>query len=235
MAARLTVFLHCIATQRPSPWLRWLSALLVLATCLSLWGIYIPDLRDKALQQFGPESLTTIESWEQLITEQATADVASQLAGVNDFFNQNVSWVEDIEAYESEDYWATPLETMGRGVGDCEDFTIAKYATLALLGVPPETMRLVYVRAKRNGLDQAHMVLAWYPSPNASPLILDNLDYVIRPAHERQDLQPLFSFNGENLWLGNEAAATNQEPTARISRWATVVQRIREDGFTEGF
>lgn len=201
----------------------------------NLWGIHVPDLRQKAAQQYGPTAVQTIESWEHLIGEYALSEVHEKLTGVNDFFNQNVLWVEDIEAYDAEDYWATPLETMGRGVGDCEDFTIAKYATLALLGVPPDSMRLVYVRALRNGLNQAHMVLAWYPSPTSSPLILDNMDHKIRSAQDRGDLQPLFSFNGEKLWLGNQAGATDQRSTARISRWGTVVQRIREDGFTEGF
>jgi predicted transglutaminase-like cysteine proteinase len=31
-------------------------------------------------------------------------------------------------------------------------------------------------------LNQAHMVLAYYPRPNAEPLVLDNLEDEVRPA-----------------------------------------------------
>jgi len=57
---------------------------------------------------------------------------------------------------------------------DCEDFSIAKYFALKELGVPIQRLRITYVKAVR--LNQAHMVLAYYPEPDAVPLILDNLE-----------------------------------------------------------
>ncbi|WP_435212241.1 transglutaminase-like cysteine peptidase [Luminiphilus sp. nBUS_16] len=196
----------------------------------NLWGMQIPNLEAQASVRFGAQAVQTVLRWESMIGTNANADVQKKLAAVNDFFNQNIAY-----QWETEDYWSTPLETMGRGIGDCEDYAIAKYATLTLMGVPPSSLRLVYVKAKRGGLNQAHMVLAWYETPNAVPLIIDNLDYVIRPATERGDLQPVFSFNGEQLWVGTGPRPTKQQPTARLSRWGQVVEKIRLEGFTTGF
>ena len=213
----------------------------VLATCLLLvmsvapHSMQIPQLQATGKARYGELGAATVRVWETMVTNNADMPVATQLEQVNDFFNQNVRWVEDIEAWKTSDYWATPLETMGRGVGDCEDFSIAKYATLTLMGVPASSLRLVYVKARRNGLNTAHMVLAWYATPGSTPLILDNMDYIIRPADERRDLNPVFSFNGEQLWLGAGDRPTQYQPTARLSRWRQVVEKIRQEGFTEGF
>lgn len=196
----------------------------------NLWSMQIPNLETQASTRYGSLAVQTVLRWESMIGTYAGANVEQKLVAVNDFFNQNV-----VYQWETEDYWSTPLETMGKGVGDCEDYAIAKYATLTLMGVPPSSLRLVYVKAKRGGLNQAHMVLAWYKTPSAIPLILDNLDHVIRPANERGDLQPVFSFNGEQLWVGTGVRATNQRPTAKLSRWGQVVEKIRQEGFTKGF
>ena len=45
-------------------------------------------------------------------------------------------------------------------------------------------------------LKQAHMVLAYYPSPEAEPLILDSLESKILKASLSPDLKPIYSLNG---------------------------------------
>jgi len=130
------------------------------------------------------------------------------------------------------DYWATPLETLGRGQGDCEDFSIAKYVTLGLLGVPLERLRITYVRAETglpgSGIVQAHMVLAYYPAPGMEPLILDNLVGQLHPASRRPDLKPVFGFNSQGLWVAGKKASA--DPTARLSRWRDLLRRMNEEG-----
>ena len=159
----------------------------------------IPDLRAKARSQFGPAAEQTVKSWERLIIHGRNQSLEEQLQLANRFFNERVRWVSDEEVWGTEDYWATPLETMGKARGDCEDFSIAKYATLLLMGVDPESLRLIYVKAKRGGLTQAHMVLAWYASPTTPPLILDNIDFSILPANERGDLVPCIQLQRTGL------------------------------------
>lgn len=170
------------------------------------------------------------------MVEQQHAPEVEQLQLVNDFFNRHIRYAEDIDLWEQSDYWATPMETLGRRAGDCEDYTIAKYMSLIKLGIPAERLRLIYVRASIGGsqsrISQAHMVLGYYPTPQSVPLILDNLIPGIMQAEERPDLKPVFSFNSVGLWVGNNPQS-QADPTARLSRWRDVLTRMQKEGFYE--
>ncbi|MCB1955162.1 MAG: transglutaminase-like cysteine peptidase [Rhodocyclaceae bacterium] len=187
----------------------------------------------RAVQRYGPEATQPLADWAQLVEHARQLEVPDQLALVNDFFNRRVAFSDDISLWGQPDYWATPFETLTRHGGDCEDYSIAKYATLKRIGVDPARMRLIYVKARIGGpsssLSQAHMVLGYYPAPNAEPLVLDNLIGEIRPASRRTDLYPVFSFNGEGLWVGG-AGQSSADPTERLSRWRDLLARMRDDG-----
>jgi predicted transglutaminase-like cysteine proteinase len=160
-------------------------------------------------------------------------DDEKRLALLNTFFNRRIFFREDAEAWGQVDYWASPLETLIRGQGDCEDYAIAKYFSLLAAGVDPARLRLVYVRATLGppaGPQQAHMVLAYYEDPQAEPLILDNLVPEVLPANRRRDLVPVFSFNAQGLWQGTNGAGAG-DPLARLSRWREVVSKARDQGF----
>ena len=192
-------------------------------------------LRDSMRQQYGEDGVSVLEEWLAMLDELRGADVDAQLRGVNDFVNRRVRWLEDPSVGEQEDYWATPLETLGRGAGDCEDFTIAKYVSLRELEVPEPQLRLIYVKARigRSDITQAHMVLGYYASPGAEPQVLDNLVTSISPASLRTDLDPLFSFNGSGLWAGG-SSQSRADPVARLSRWRSAIDRMRRQGFIQG-
>lgn len=181
--------------------------------------------------QYGSEAEARGRAWRDNLEDLDAATVREQLVSVNQFFNQRVRWQTDSDIYDVEDFWATPAETLGRGTGDCEDFTIAKYASLRHLGIPATQLRLTYVQLKVTSTrSQAHMVLAWYAEPNTTPLILDNANPRILPASERKDLKPVFSFNSEDLWVGNSRQAINASPSSRISQWRQMIARARQEG-----
>ena len=140
-----------------------------------------------------------ILDWEALIKSSAALPELDKLNEVNRFFNRKVRFVDDIQLWRENDYWATPLEMLIKGAGDCEDYSIAKYFTLRRLGIPSEKLRITYVKALN--YNQAHMVLTYYASPSAEPLVLDNLINDIRPASQRKDLLPVYAFNAEGLYL----------------------------------
>ncbi|MFO7646590.1 transglutaminase-like cysteine peptidase [Halomonas sp. 3H] len=189
-------------------------------------------LRQSMQRRYGQGGLAVLEEWFALLDRLRGADLQTRLREVNAFFNRRVRWVDDIDNWGHEDFWATPLETMGQGQGDCEDYSIAKYVTLKQLGVPGQQLRMIYVRARigRSQITQAHMVLGYYETPGAEPLILDNLVPSITPASQRTDLDPLFSFNSQGLWAGG-SEQSRADPLARLSRWRSVIERMREQGF----
>jgi predicted transglutaminase-like cysteine proteinase len=184
----------------------------------------------QSAQKMGPTTLVRAQALVREIGEVSSQDEAHRLEAINAFFNRHVLYREDIDVWGVLDYWASPLETLSKGQGDCEDYAIGKYFSLLAAGVPGVKMRLVYVRAQVGATIQAHMVLAYYPEPNAEPLILDNLISEIRPASRRPDLVPVFSFNAEGLWQG-VAGASAGDPAARLSRWRDVLAKAKAEGW----
>ncbi|RDL31683.1 sulfate adenylyltransferase [Photobacterium damselae] len=174
---------------------------------------------------YGDRAGKRATAWRELIDGSRKLPAQKQLKLVNNFFNQFI-FVDDIKLWGKKDYWATPLEFVGIGAGDCEDFSIAKYMALRSLGIPDSKLRLVYVKSLR--LNQFHMVVAYYPTPTAIPEILDNLDGEIKPANKRKDLVPIYSFNGSNLWLIKQQGQGQLAGKAsRLSMWNDLRNRNR--------
>ncbi len=124
-----------------------------------------------------------------------------KLEGVNDFFN-SVRYASDLKVYGQSDYWATPWEFLGRDMGDCEDYVIAKYFALKHLGIDPKKLYFTYVKSRR--FKEPHMVLTYFETPKSIPLVLDNNNFKIFPADQRRDLIPIYNFNGDALYLAQQ-------------------------------
>ena len=185
-----------------------------------------------AAQRLGPGAVAALVPLQNMLIEARGQDDDARLMAVNQFYNLRIAFKSDIEVWGQEDYWATPLQSLNAGRGDCEDYVIAKYTTLLAMGVQRSRLRLVYVRARMGDVQPAvaHMVLAYYATPGAEPLILDNLRADVLPASQRSDLTPVFSFNSEGLWQGVGQASAG-DPMARLSRWRDTWQRLQQEGF----
>lgn len=188
------------------------------------------ELYGRIEKKYGAGGRIRAEEWQQLLNSQVAKNLpeADKLKKVNDFFNQRIDFVDDIVLWGVEDYWATPIELLAKGAGDCEDYAIAKYFTLKALGVPEEKMRITYVKAVE--LNLAHMVLTYFETSRSIPLVLDNLIPQIKPASDRNDLLPVYSFNGSGLWLAKARGSGKRVGEAeRISLWADLTQRMLKD------
>lgn len=180
---------------------------------------------DYVAKKYGSAAHERLVAWDNLMHIYKDKSEHEKLVEVNDFFNR-MRFISDEEHWQQTDYWATPVEFLSTNGGDCEDFTLAKYFTLRELGVPDKKLRLTYVKAIR--LNQAHMVLSYFATPSADPLILDNLIKDIRPASTRRDLVPVYSFNGKGLWLAKERSQGRLVGKAsRIGRWTDVIKRMK--------
>jgi predicted transglutaminase-like cysteine proteinase len=178
-------------------------------------------------QRFGPQARARLEAWKRDAAQRKLApareiDVRDigLLAEVNRMLNR-VPFVDDNAHWREVDYWATPAESVGSNGADCEDFSIAKYFLLKELGVPIARLRLTYVKSLK--LNQAHMVLAYYARPDADPLVLDNLEDTVRPASQRTDLVPVYSFNDEEVWI--EMRGRSGSPT-QLRNWRALMDRL---------
>lgn len=188
----------------------------------------VPTVSERLTQRIerenGPQAAARVRYWFALIEQGKSASDPERLRLANNFFTA-ARFTTDMEVWQQQDYWATPIEFLIRDAGDCEEFAIAKYFTLTRMGIADSALRVTYVKAL--SLDQPHMVLAWYETPDADPLVLDNIEPRILPASQRPDLIPVYSFNGSDLWLArNRRQQVRSGDTATLSHWRQLRERL---------
>lgn len=88
------------------------------------------------------------------------------LARVNLAVNNMIRWVSDEALYGIPDYWTIPKA----GLGDCDDYTLAKRAQLLDAGVPAEDLRIAFCEVPDLGY---HAVLV-ASDPGTGDWVLDN-------------------------------------------------------------
>lgn len=214
--------------------MRWLGCALLLAGVM-LGGLHadwdFSVISRKATAIYGPlgAGQQRIDAWQNLLATQKQVGEMEKLKVVNLFFNKQVRYVEDIDLWHEVDYWETPIQALWKGAGDCEDYAIAKYFSLRHLGVSSDKLRITYVKALRQ--NRAHMVLTYYATPDAMPLVLDSLIDPIQPASQRTDLLPVYSFNAEGLYLPGAKGNKKVGDTKRLSRWQDVLKKMQAEGF----
>jgi predicted transglutaminase-like cysteine proteinase len=184
------------------------------------------ELLKQAEAKYGKDAVTRLLAWEDMIRTDKTVSDREKLEKVNQFFNSRIRFVNDIDLWGVQDYWATPFEMLCRNAGDCEDFAIAKFFTLKAIGMAEEKLNIMYVKAIQHGI--AHMVLAYYSAPGAEPLILDNLIDGIAPASKRPDLLPVFGFNGSGLWTAKQRSQGKLAGTSsdRLRPWQDLQKKM---------
>ncbi len=231
---------HRITLRFIAPCLRLVVVVCLLGVSLLLpavvgdsFNVSISDKQYLAIEgKYKEIGRKRVAGWVQLVYSSQSKSAREKLVLVNDFFNQNVLWVSDYDHYGVQDYWSTPLETIASGGGDCEDFSIAKYFTLIALNVPMDKLTITYVKADTpNPINRSHMVLTYYEKPASVPLVLDNLNPEIKLATERKDLAPVYTFNGQGLWLAKERAAgkSGSSRASNIALWREMMSRMGKE------
>ena len=146
---------------------------------------------------------------------------------VNNIFN-SFSFASDQTVWNVDDYWEQPLQFIGVGLGDCEDYALSKYDLLLRMGVLESKLFLYYVRQVDTGID--HMVLAYKVQDGGDDgeyLILDNINEELMPLKSRTDLYPIFAFNSEShhLLKGSLVAVTRNAINELLGRFSAYKQK----------
>lgn len=179
-------------------------------------------------KNYGKDVSDRFVKWKEFVSKNQDKSEAEKLELTNDFFNNQLQWISDQKLWKEKDYWATPTETLIKSAGDCEDFTIIKYFTLISLGVPIDHLKLTYVKALK--YNQAHMVLTYNKTRRSMPLVLDNINKKILPASKRKDLKPVYSFNGEGMWIQKQKKLGKRVGnSSRIRLWTELTERMQKE------
>ena len=217
------------------PRLHYLLLLVLVFSCLAAAGgeDFLPNARTIAIarERYGAEAAERMMHWRDLIQRLYAENEELKVELVNRFFNQIPNRTDE-QVWGRRDYWATPVELLGRNAGDCEDFALAKYFTLRAVGVANDRLRITYVRAwiETEKRMESHMVLAYYPFADADPLILDNLVPEVLSASSRADLSPTMGFNAEGLWSAKQRGQYGRMgEVSSIAHWNELLARMRQE------
>lgn len=181
-------------------------AIVLLLISLSAVGVssqlkfYLPEQEMNSYSsKYGESAVKRLNALLALMDSIVNETEDKKVIQVNAFYNQ-MPYQPDSKTWGQSDYWASRLEFLGVGQGDCEDYAVAKFLTLLQLDVPQEKLFLTYVKAKGYA-DEAHMVVTYYKKQGTVPFVLDNYIKKIMPATERGDLVPVYSFTANDLFL----------------------------------
>jgi len=136
-----------------------------------------------------------LQEWQNTLSQFKGQSLTQMASNVNRLVNKT-KYITDKRNYNKSDYWSTPIEFLKRG-GDCEDFAIAKYTALRILGVPEERLRIAIVHDNFKNIP--HAVLIVYT--DYGPILLDNQNQSIINATHVERYKPIFSINRTAWWL----------------------------------
>ncbi|MBL1147889.1 MAG: hypothetical protein HND56_03695 [Pseudomonadota bacterium] len=154
------------------------------------------DRFEKQLTAHSGATAPRLQLWKAELSRIRHLSTADKIAAVNNYINK-VQYITDAKNWGQTDHWATPVEFFSRG-GDCEDFAIAKYASLRALGVPAERLRIAIVHDKIKNIP--HAVLIVY-AENGQSYVLDNQDKAMRNINNVTRYKPIFSINQGSWWM----------------------------------
>jgi predicted transglutaminase-like cysteine proteinase len=174
---------------------------------------------DAAAAPFGPGARERLTAWRDLLIDLQGRSPQEQVNRVDAFFREQVAYVSDQENFGQADRWQAPLELVGRGSGDCEDFALAKYASLRLLGWSADSLQLGYVKLPTR---ESHMVLVTDASDPERATVLDNMCDFPSKASLRGDLTPVLLANERGVHLPDRGAlrpAAMELPLSRVPQF----------------
>jgi len=101
--------------------------------------------------------------------------LTTQLSEINKIINK-LNYSSDRKHWKKENYWATPLETLGTGCADKEDIALLKYILLMKVGLNPNNIQIIQKRDLNNKnaeIEEEDISLLYFQKPNDNPIVLD--------------------------------------------------------------
>ena len=136
----------------------------------------------------------TYGKWMSFLAGIKDKDPATKIREINNYMNR-APYITDDQNWGTNDYWSSPGEFMSK-FGDCEDYAIAKYMSLRILGFKEEDMRVVAV--KDMNLKVGHAVLVIFLGGKS--YIMDNQIKDVVSTTKVLHYVPVFSINAKAWW-----------------------------------
>jgi predicted transglutaminase-like cysteine proteinase len=126
------------------------------------------------------------------IVDQGRAQTGRARIGIiNRAINLAIRPMSDLAQWGVIDRWSAPLVTLTTGLGDCEDYAIAKYVALKEVGMAAEDVKLIIVRDLAVGGEHAVVAVRF----DGHWIILDNRWLILVEDSQIRQMVPLFVLN----------------------------------------
>jgi predicted transglutaminase-like cysteine proteinase len=138
----------------------------------------------------------------------------ARLGEINRAINLAIKPMSDFAQFGEADVWSSPLVTLFRGAGDCEDYAIAKFVALRLAGISPDDLRIVVMHDTVRGED--HAVVA--ARLDGHWLTLDNRRMAMVEDADIQNYRPTFVIDQYGVKRYRETPAPGLEDRSLMSQ-----------------
>ena len=145
--------------------------------------------------QVSPANSCQVAKWRIFLHKIKDKPVREQVELVNAYMNRWAYKLDPVN-YGEKDYWATPRQFMFRA-GDCEDYAISKYKSLAHLGFPKDKMRVLVLEDLNLKIGHAVLLV----EVDGRVLMLDNQITKVIDADRVKHYKPIYSINESGWWL----------------------------------
>lgn len=134
------------------------------------------------------------KTWMKFLVSIKGKDKLSQIKAVNAYMNR-AKYITDPRNWGQKDYWASPGQFMEK-FGDCEDYAIAKFMSLKLLGFSSDMLRVAAV--KDLNLKVGHAILVVII--DGKYYLLDNQIKQVVETKKVRHYRPVFSISTQYWW-----------------------------------
>ena len=154
----------------------------------------------------------------------------ARLGEINRAINLAIRPMSDVAQHGEDDVWTSPLATLARGGGDCEDYAIAKFVALRRAGLAPDDLKIVVLRDTIHG--EYHAVAA--ARLNGSWLTLDNRRMAMVEDADVRNFRPAFVLGQHGVMrygdapLLADASGGNSAAPLTVSSLAAAADRSSE-------
>ena len=140
----------------------------------------------------------------------------ARLGEINRAINLAIRPISDIAQHGQIDVWTSPLATLERSGGDCEDYAIAKFVALRYAGLAPDDLRIVVLHDTIR--DEDHAVAA--ARLDGRWLMLDNRRMAMVADADVRNLHPTFVISQHGVMRYTDSSlladASNRKPAASL-------------------
>ncbi len=128
-------------------------------------------------RRYGNKATFRLDFLNNNLEKIASQKILNKLIKVNDLVNK-IHFLSDKTHWKKNNYWSTPIEFIGTGCGDSEEFALLKYLFLVKLGISPKQLKLISLnkplKISKDETIKEHIALAYFHKIDQAPVILES-------------------------------------------------------------